>query len=32
MFQRNIRMDSARIHDPTVEMMLSVVTFPGRSG
>lgn len=32
MFHRNIRMDRARIHDPTEEMMLSVVTFPGRSG
>ena len=32
MFQKNTRIDRARIHDPTVEMMLSVVTFPGRSG
>jgi hypothetical protein len=32
MFQKNMRMDRARIHDPTEEMMLSVVTLPGSSG
>jgi len=32
MFQKNMSTDSARIHDPTLEMTLSVVTFPGRSG
>ena len=31
-FQKNMSIDSASSHDPTVEMMFSVVTSPGRNG